>query len=71
VLFLGLIAPHIARRLVGADHFISLPAAALIGASLLLVADVAGNTLFSIELPAGVMVSALGSPYFLYLLVRS
>jgi ABC-type Fe3+-siderophore transport system permease subunit len=70
-LFLGLIAPHIARRLVGADHFISLPAAALVGASLLLVADVAGNTLFSIELPAGVMVSALGSPYFLYLLVRS
>jgi iron complex transport system permease protein len=70
-MFLGLIAPHIARRLVGPNHTIVLPAAGLVGATLLLVADVAGNTLFTVELPAGVMISALGAPYFLYLLARS
>jgi iron complex transport system permease protein len=71
VLFLGLIAPHIARRLVGPNHTIVIPAAALVGATLLLLADVAGNTLFPVEMPAGVMVSAFGAPYFLYLLARS
>jgi iron complex transport system permease protein len=71
IVFLGLIAPHIARRLVGANHAVVIPAAALVGAALLLAADVAGNTMFSIELPAGVLVSAFGAPYFLYLLARS
>lgn len=71
VMFLGLIAPHIARRLVGPNHTLVIPAAGLVGATLLLLADVAGNTLFPTELPAGVMVSALGAPYFLYLLARS
>jgi iron complex transport system permease protein len=71
VTFLGLIAPHIARRLVGPNHTLVIPACAQIGATLLLLADVAGNSLFSVELPAGVMVSAFGAPYFLYLLARS
>lgn len=71
VMFLGLIAPHIARRLVGPNHTIVIPAAALVGAMLLLLADVAGNTLFPVEMPAGVMVSAFGAPYFLYLLAKS
>ncbi|MGD9723487.1 MAG: iron ABC transporter permease [Pirellulales bacterium] len=71
IMFLGLIAPHIARRVVGPNHTLVIPAAGLIGATLLLLADVTGNTLFSTELPAGVVVSALGAPYFLYLLARS
>lgn len=71
IMFLGLIAPHIARRLVGPNHTLVIPAAALVGATLLLLADVAGNSLFSTELPAGVMVSAFGAPYFLYLLART
>jgi iron complex transport system permease protein len=71
VVFLGLISPHIARRLVGPNHTVVIPASALVGATLLILADVAGNTLFPIELPAGVMVSAMGAPYFLYLLARS
>lgn len=71
ILFLGLLAPHIARRLVGADHARAIPAAALVGATLLVVADVAGSQLVpAVELPAGIMVSALGAPYFLYLLAR-
>lgn len=71
VMFLGLIAPHIARRLVGPNHTIVIPAAALVGAALLLSADVAGSVLFPVEMPAGVMVSAFGAPYFLYLLAGS
>ena len=71
LLFLGLIAPHIARRLVGSDHGIAIPVAGLAGAALLILADLlACRILPSTEIPAGVMVSALGAPYFLYLLMR-
>jgi len=72
VAFLGLLAPHIARRLVGCDYRRVIPTAALVGVVLLVVADLAGRSLFgSNELPAGVLVTALGGPYFLYLLIRS
>lgn len=72
VLFIGMIAPHIARRLVGADHKAIIPAAGMIGASLLAVADLLGQSIIpGVEIPAGVMASALGAPYFLYLLTRS
>jgi iron complex transport system permease protein len=71
MLFLGLISPHIARRLVGANHAVVIPAAAMIGSMLLVAADLlGGHILPSAEIPAGVMVSALGAPYFLYLLTR-
>lgn len=71
VMFVGLIAPHIARRLVGANHDVVIPAAGLIGATLLILADAAGGQILRpAEIPAGVMVSALGAPYFLYLLTR-
>lgn len=71
VLFLGLIAPHLARRLIGTHHARLLPAAALLGAALLVLADALGGRLFpGVELPAGVMVSAIGAPCFLYLLMR-
>lgn len=71
ILFLGLIAPHIARRLVGTSHARLIPASGIIGATLLAWADLAGSHLIpGIVLPAGVMVSALGAPYFLFLLTR-
>lgn len=70
LMFLGLIAPHIGRRLVGQNHKHVIPAAGLIGAILLLLADRAGAALFPVEIPAGVMVCFLGAPYFLYLLAR-
>jgi iron complex transport system permease protein len=70
IMFLCLIAPHIARRIIGPNHTIVLPTSALVGSTLLLIADVGGNTLFPIEMPAGVVVSMFGAPYFLYLLAR-
>jgi len=71
LLFLGLLAPHIARRLVGSGSSAVLPAAGLVGATLLLLADaLAARLLPASEIPAGVMVTALGAPYFLYLLRR-
>jgi ferric hydroxamate/heme transport system permease protein len=69
IAFLGLVAPHLARRLVGYDHRVLFPAAALCGATLLVVADSLGRSLFApIEMPAGVLVGVLGGAYFLYLL---
>lgn len=67
--FIGLIAPHIARRVVGSKFKVLLPASALFGAILLLVADSLGRGLFPpIEIPAGIITAVIGAPYFLYLL---
>lgn len=69
--FVGLVAPHIARRLVGGRHRLLLPASMLLGGLLLLVADTAGRSVFqSIEIPVGIVISVLAAPYFLYLLRR-
>ena len=71
VAFIGLLAPHLARLLVGADHRRLLPLSALLGGFLLLVADTLGRGLLSpLEVPAGIMTALLGAPYFLYLLSR-
>lgn len=67
--FLGLAAPHLARRLVGNRHGVLFPTAALCGAILLLLGDSLGRHVFApIEIPAGVFVGILGGAYFLYLL---
>ncbi|MEK4145596.1 iron ABC transporter permease [Robertmurraya sp. FSL W8-0741] len=72
ITFLGLIAPHIARRLIGARHAKILPATALIGGLLLLSADTLGRVIMApMELPVGLVVSILGAPYFIYLLVKT
>lgn len=71
IAFVGLIAPHIARRLVGADHGLLIPFSAIIGALLLLSADTLGRILLgSGALPVGIITSFMGAPMFLYLLVR-
>ncbi|MRN54462.1 FecCD family ABC transporter permease [Paenibacillus monticola] len=70
--FVGLIAPHLARRLVGPRHQVLLPACALIGALLLLTADTLGRwVLQPAEIPTGIVVAIIGAPYFLYLLAKS
>jgi ABC-type Fe3+-siderophore transport system permease subunit len=70
--FVGLIAPHMARRLFGARHLYALPAAALIGVLLMLIADTLGRTLAApLEIPAGLITAVVGGPYFLYLLVKT
>ncbi|MGN7401222.1 FecCD family ABC transporter permease [Cytobacillus praedii] len=72
ITFLGLIAPHIARRLIGARHAKIIPLTAAIGALLLLSADTLGRVVMApMELPVGLVVSILGAPYFIYLLVKT
>ena len=72
IAFVGLIAPHIARRLVGADHGLLIPFSSIIGALLLLAADTLGRVIFgSGALPVGIITSFMGAPMFLYLLIRS
>ncbi|PUF89506.1 MULTISPECIES: iron ABC transporter permease [unclassified Geobacillus] len=70
--FVGLMAPHMARRLVGSSFGALLPASALLGAILVMAADLAGRTLFApMEVPAGVFTAAVGAPYFIYLLYKN
>jgi len=64
--FVGLIVPHIARRLFGADHRILIPTSSICGAILLVAADTAARVLG--EMPIGVITAMLGAPFFLYLL---
>ncbi len=67
--FVGLIVPHIARRLVGITHQPMLAVAAVLGMLLVLTADWIGKTLFApAELAVGIVISLIGAPYFIYLL---
>lgn len=69
--FVGLIAPHIARRIVGGRNLTSLIAAAVIGVLLMLIADTIGRGIAApLEIPAGLVTAVIGGPYFLYLLVK-
>jgi iron complex transport system permease protein len=71
IAFVGLVAPHMARRLVGGDHRLLMPFSTLLGALLLLAADTVGRVLVgSGSLPVGVVTSFMGAPMFLYLLMR-
>lgn len=70
--FIGLMAPHIARRLVGINHRHVLPVCGAIGMLLVVVSDfIAKNVFAPAELPVGIVISILGVPYFLFLLVKS
>ncbi|HUG71015.1 MAG TPA: iron ABC transporter permease [Pirellulaceae bacterium] len=67
--FVGLLAPHMARSLVGARHALVIPTSGLLGALLLLVADDVARTIVApAELPVGIVTALLGSPFFLFLL---
>ncbi|HXH07356.1 MAG TPA: iron ABC transporter permease [Vicinamibacterales bacterium] len=69
--FVGIIVPHLVRRLVGADHRLVLPASALAGATMLVACDtIARTALAPVELPVGVITALLGGPFFLWLLIR-
>lgn len=70
--FLGLIAPHIGRKIIGPKHKRLIPVSALIGTLLLLVADtISRNILAPIEIPVGIVVSIIGVPYFIYLMLAN
>ncbi|KJH79987.1 MULTISPECIES: FecCD family ABC transporter permease [Pseudomonadaceae] len=69
--FVGLVVPHLVRLLVGPDHRLLLPASALAGGSLLLLADLLARLMLApAELPIGIVTALLGAPFFLYLLQR-
>ena len=69
--FVGLIVPHMVRRLVGGEGRSLLPGCALGGAALLTLCDIAARTLFApYELPVGIVLSLAGGPFFLWLLFR-
>lgn len=70
--FLGLVAPQLAKKLVGPRNEILLPVSALVGAVLLLFSDLVSRTILApSEMPIGLVVSAIGAPYFIYLLIKS
>jgi iron complex transport system permease protein len=71
IAFVGLLIPHIIRLLGGVDHRFVLPASALLGALVLTLADMLSRTLVQpVELPIGVITALLGTPVFLYILIR-
>ncbi|MDD2439031.1 MAG: iron ABC transporter permease [Methanosarcinaceae archaeon] len=71
IAFIGLVAPHVARMLIGADHRFLLPASGLLGALLLIASDaVALNIISPTTIPTGIMCSLLGVPFFIYLIVK-
>ncbi|MFW5988408.1 MAG: FecCD family ABC transporter permease, partial [bacterium] len=69
--FVGLVIPHILRILVGNDHRVLLPLSTLGGALFLLIADTLARTVIApVEIPIGVITSAIGGPFFIYLLIK-
>ena len=69
--FVGLMAPHIARSLVGPSHGGLLPTAAMTGGALVVLADLVGRAAFApIEVPCGIVTSVVGAPFFVYLLYK-
>lgn len=68
--FIGLVVPHIIRRLVGPDHRVLIPYSAMGGAVLLVISDTVARNVALFELPVGIITSIFGVPFFLYLLRR-
>ena len=69
--FVGLVAPHMARMLVGNDHKFLIPFSAITGSLLLMVSDAVGKTILSpVSIPVGIVVSFLGVPLFIHLILR-
>lgn len=69
--FLGLVSPHIARKLVGPTHVKLIPISAVIGVLILLIGDTtARNILAPMEIPVGIVISIIGVPYFIYLMLK-
>jgi len=69
--FVGIVVPHLLRLLIGPDNRYLLPASALLGASMLLLADAVSRTIVApAELPIGIITAAVGGPFFLWILLR-
>lgn len=71
IAFVGIVVPHLLRLLIGPDHRYLLPASALLGAIMLLLADSVSRTVVApAELPIGIVTAAVGAPFFLWILLR-
>lgn len=68
--WVGLMIPHLARALVGADYERLIPASAILGAGYLIIMDDIARSLLSMELPLGVVTSIMGAPFFIYLIIQ-
>ncbi len=68
--FVGLVAPHIARMFIGSDNRYLVPASALMGAGLMLFADIVTHYLVNFNLPIGIVTAVIGGPVFLFLILR-
>ena len=69
--FVGLMAPHIARNIVGGDHRVMLLVAALVGSSLVVLADAIGRSIAPpIEISAGIVTALLGAPFFVFIMLK-
>ena len=72
IVFIGLVVPHLVRLTMGSTHQTVIPASALLGGLLLLVADTAGRTLVApAEVPVGILTALIGGPFFVFLIMRS
>ncbi|MGR6129987.1 FecCD family ABC transporter permease [Paenibacillus sp. SER-28] len=70
--FVGMVSPHLARKLVGPDHKLLLPTTAFVGALVILIADTLTRTIsFGADIPTGIIITILVTPYFLYLLSKA
>ncbi|MCP3781088.1 iron ABC transporter permease [Paenibacillus sp. MZ03-122A] len=70
--FVGMVSPHLARKLVGPNHKLLLPTTALVGALVILIADTLTRTIsFGAAIPTGIIITILVTPYFLYLLSKA
>ena len=69
--FVGLVIPHLIRLTLGPDHRLLIPASALLGAIILIIADTVSRTLLApAEIPVGIFTSLIGGPFFLWLLIK-
>lgn len=69
--FVGLIVPHIVRRIIGEDMRIAIPLSVTFGSSLVILSDLLGRVIFRpTELPAGIIMAFIGAPFFLFLLIK-
>ena len=71
IMWVGLVIPHLARMMVGANHKALLPASFLVGSCFLLLVDDCARGLFTLEVPLGIVTSLIGVPFFLYLVIHT
>ncbi len=70
--FIGMIAPHMAKKFVGSNHKLMIPTASLVGSIIILLSDTITRTIsFGTDVPTGIIITVLSTPYFLYLLVKA